>query len=129
MRVHSVHAGETQGRCGMMRGHRAREHAGDVRSDAGEQRERHASDAGAMCERCASSSITRAERRSDFRRGRTGQPKQKRKPKGKKVRRTQRSLENHVQSDFENSYLSIQEESGQVINRGIVAKDLSLKLI
>ena len=32
-------------------------------------------------------------------------------------------------TDFENSYLLIQEESGKTINRGIVAKDLSFKLI
>ena len=32
-------------------------------------------------------------------------------------------------SDFENSYLFFQEESGKMITRGVVAMDLSFKLI
>ena len=95
-----------------------------MRASAGEMREQRASRG-----RMRKSTLASAGTPKCLRKKKIWADEGIREPKGKKSEEHRHSPANHVQSDVENSYLSIQEESGQVINRGIVSKDLSFKLI
>ena len=126
----AAHAGEMRGRC--------RQHAGEMRASAGVMRGQrttrmHAGEAGRQCAgsrgRMRDSSWRVRELPKWLRKKKKWADEGKRNPK-EEIRRTHAAAQKFMcKSDFENSYLSIQEESGQVINRRIVAKDLSFKLI